>query len=99
MSEDRLQGEVARRGTIDVLRNGIEAQRARDIGLYISGHGRHGGRTTRRLRLRGWSVGRMVNWRYKAQQGTMCCPCVGRWSDGRRIGQAEVATVGGRVTV
>ena len=30
-----------------------EAQRALDIGLFINGHGRHGGPTTRRLRLRG----------------------------------------------
>ena len=48
-----LQGEIAKRGTIKVLRNGINAQRALDIGLFINGHGRHGGRTTRRLGLRG----------------------------------------------
>ena len=39
-----LQGEIAKRGTIEVLRNGIKAQRALDIGLFINCHG---GRTSR----------------------------------------------------
>ena len=74
-------------------------QRALDIGLFISGHGRHGGRTPRRLRLRRMERGQHGEAAIQGSTGrNVLPPLLDDRPDSRTIGQAEVATVGDRVT-